>query len=236
MTGRCFLSTTPTGVARLTVDDGRVDTHLTDETVHALAAGSAGSDLVLAGTVDTGVFRSRDRGERWSRSGLAGESIYSLAVAPSDSDRWYAGVRPSGLYRSDDGGETWAECESFRDIRGRRLWRSPASPPFTAYVSALAVSPADPDLLVAGIEYGAVVRSTDGGRTWSTHRRRAIRDCHALVWHATDGDCVYEGGAGVPRRPGAYSIDGGRTWTKPGGGLDRGYGVAVAAHPARPEV
>lgn len=116
------------------------------------------------------------------------------------------------------------------------MWRSPASPPFTAYVQALAVSPADPDLVVAGIEFGAVVRSPNGGNTWSNHRRKAIRDCHSLVWHATDSECVYEAGAGIRRRAGARSTDGGETWRKPGDGLDRGYGWAVAAHPENPDV
>lgn len=102
------------------------------------------------------------------------------------------------------------------------MWRSPASPPFTAYVQALAVSPADPDLVVAGIEFGAVVRSPNGGDTWSNHRRKAIRDCHSLVWHATASECVYEAGAGIRRRAGARSTDGGETWRKPGDGLDRG--------------
>lgn len=234
MVGRSFLSTTGAGIARLT-EGGPIDEHLRKEDVHSLATGPTDVGLVLAGTGGNGVFRSTDRGTTWTSSGLDGETVTSLAVAPGDADRLYAGVRPPAVYRSDDGGATWMECESFRDIRGRRLWRSPASPPFTAYVQALAVSPADPDLVVAGIEFGAVVRSTDGGRRWSNHRRKAIRDCHSLVWHATDGDVVYEAGAGIRRRAGARSTDGGETWRRPGEGLDRGYGWGVAAHPGDPD-
>jgi hypothetical protein len=237
MAGRSFLSTTTSGIARLTeADEWAVHDHLQSEDVYSLATGPIDSDLVLAGTEGNGVFRSVDRGATWESGGLDGEQVMSLAVAPSDPDRLYAGVRPPAVYRSDDGGMTWVECESFQDIRGRRIWRSPASPPFTAYVNALAVSPADPDLVVAGIEFGAVVQSTDGGETWSNHRRKAIRDCHSLVWHSTDERCVYEGGAGVPRRPGARSTDGGKSWMKPGGGLDRGYGVSVAADPGDPDL
>ena len=237
MNGRSFLSSTADRVARLVEGDGwTADEHLQGEDVYSLATGPVGSGLVLAGTEGNGVFRSRDRGATWESSGLDGEHVMAIAVAPGDPDRLYAGVRPPAIYRSDDGGATWTECEAFLDIRGRRIWRSPASPPFTAYVNGLAVSPADPNLVVVGIEFGAVVRSTDGGGTWSNHRRKAIRDCHDLVWHATDENYVYEGGAGVPRRPGAHSTDGGETWRKPGGGLDRGYGVAVAADPGDPNV
>lgn len=201
-----------------------------------MATGPAGSSRLYAGTGGNGVFRSDDRGANWSSCGLDGEVVMSLAIAPGDPERLYAGVRPSAVYRSDDGGNSWRECDSFQDIRGRRVWRSPASAPFTAYVQALAVSPADPDLVVAGIEFGAVVRSTDGGETWSNHRPKAIRDCHSLVWHATNSACVYEAGAGIHRRAGAKSTDGGESGQKPGDGLDRGYGWGVAAHPDDPDV
>lgn len=241
MAGRSFLAVTPNGIARATTvgesdADWVADEHLEGEDVRSIAAGPAGSGIVLAGTGGNGVFRSTDRGETWRRCGLGGEVVTSIAVAPGDVDRVYAGVRPPAVHRSDDGGDSWTECESFQDIRGRRVWRSPASAPFTAYVQALAVSPEDPGLVVAGVEFGAVVRSTDGGATWSNHRRKAIRDCHSLVWHATDSRTVYEGGAGIRSRAGARSTDGGEHWRKPGDGLDRGYGWAVAAHPVDPDV
>ncbi|WP_416840465.1 WD40/YVTN/BNR-like repeat-containing protein [Haloferax sp. DFSO52] len=236
MSERSFLSTTGSGIASVTEGDLTVTRHLRTQPVSSLAAGPPGTGLVLAGTEGNGVFVSTDRGVTWTQRGLADETVMAVAVAPSDPQRLYAGVRPSGVFRSDDGGETWVESESFQKIRGRRMWRSPASPPFTAYVQALAVSPDDPDLVVAGIEFGAVVRSTDGGETWSNHRPKAIRDCHSLVWHPTDAESVYEGGAGIGKRPGARSTDGGETWRKPGGGLDRGYGWSVAAHPANPDI
>lgn len=241
MTGRSFLSTTSNGVARLTRGgsedaDWIVDEHLQDEDVISLIADRARSGCVLAGTNGNGIFWSDDSGVTWESAGLNGEVVTSLAVGPDDPDRLYAGVRPPAIYRSDDGGATWRECDSFQDIRGRRMWRSPASSPFTAYVQALAVSPIDSDTVVAGIEFGAVIRSTDGGKTWSNHRRKAIRDCHSLVWHATDGQSVYEGGAGIRSRAGAQSTDAGEHWRKPGEGLDRGYGWAVAAHPTDPGI
>ncbi|WP_411964419.1 WD40/YVTN/BNR-like repeat-containing protein [Haloferax sp. YSMS24] len=236
MRARSFISTTGTGIARVTEGEPSNTEHLQGHSVSSLATGAAKTGLVLAGTEDSGIFLSSDGGVTWTQSGLADETVMAVAVAPSDPRRFYAGVRPSGVFRSDDGGETWGESESFRQIRGRRMWRSPASPPFTAYVQALAVSPDDPDLVVAGIEFGAVVRSADGGETWSNHRPKAIRDCHSLVWHATEGEFVYEGGAGIGKRPGARSTDGGESWRKPGGGLDRGYGWSVAAHPTKPTI
>jgi hypothetical protein len=101
-------------------------------------------------------------------------------------------------------------------------------------VQAIALSPTDPQMLLVGIEAGAVVRSTDGGHSWTGHRRGALRDCHALTFHATNGDWIYEGGgtgAGV-----SVSRNAGATWIQPWEGLDRHYGWAVAADPVHPEV
>jgi hypothetical protein len=55
-----------------------------------------------------------------------------------------------------------------------------------------------------------------------------------LISHPTDGDRVYEaGGTGAGA---AFSRDAGRTWKQHRAGLDRRYGWACAADPARPEV
>lgn len=96
----------------------------------------------------------------------------------------------------------------------------------------LSVSPTNPKVLVAGIEFGALVRSDDGGRTWTNHRKGALRDCHSLTFHTSNGNWVYEGGGGGA----AISRDGGRTWQQPKAGLARRYGWACAADPERPEI
>jgi hypothetical protein len=101
-------------------------------------------------------------------------------------------------------------------------------------VQGLALSPTDPNVIVAGIELGAVLRSADGGKRWTGHRRGALRDCHSLVAHASNGNWMYEGGgtgAGA-----AVSQDGGNTWRQSKAGLDRHYGWAVAADPAQPNI
>ena len=79
----------------------------------------------------------------------------------------YAGTKPACLYTSQDQGQHWSELTSFRKIFSRRFWFSPAEAPFTAYIQGIALSPLDPKVILAGIEFGAVVRSSDGGLTWS---------------------------------------------------------------------
>jgi hypothetical protein len=119
-------------------------------------------------------------------------------------------------------------------IEWRWLWLSPAEAPFVGYVQAIALSPADPDRIVVAVEAGATVLSSDGGRTWTRHRRGALRDCHTLAFHATNGYWVYEaGGSGGGA---AFSRDDGRTWARPRDGMDRHYGWAATADPGQPLV
>lgn len=211
-----------------------VESILPGEDVRCLAADPRDGKTLYAGTLGHGVFRSVDRGRTWDFAGLPEAAVKSLVVSPHKWDLVYAGTRPAWMFRSADGGRTWDELAGFRRIRNRWMWFSPAESPWKAYVNALAISPTDPERILAGIEFGAVVLSEDGGETWSPHRRGALRDCHSLAFHDSDGDWAYEaggtgGGASVSR-------DGGATWKQTRQGLAVGYGVACAADPERPEI
>lgn len=212
----------------------QVSTHLDGLHPTTLTQDRLQPAVAWAGTDGHGVFLTADCGQTWSPAGLDGMVVKSLCVSPHDSATIYAGLKPAGVYKSTDAGHTWRELNGFRHIPNRWWWFSPAEKPFQAYVMALSVSATDPAVILAGIELGAVVRSEDGGQTWSGHRQGALRDCHALQFHASDGAWAYEaGGTGAGA---AVSRDGGRTWQQPRAGLARHYGVACAADPERPEL
>ncbi len=221
-----YLSTLVPGLARAELLAGgkwAVELVAPRADIRSLAADPHAPGTVFAGTQGDGVLRSDDAGRTFTTAGLPGWIVKSLAVHPSRPGHLYAGTKPPHLFVSEDGGRHWSELEGFQKVR-RFFWFSPAERPFTAYVQAIATSPADPDVLVAGIEAGAVVRSIDSGRTWQGHRPGSLRDCHSL--HAAAGR-FFEGGD----RGAAVSDDGGSTWTRPSG-LRRKYGWAVAADPA----
>ncbi len=233
MPPRTFIATTGSGVARAACDaDGAwvVQHGLAGVDVRCLAADPLHPGTVYAGTDGQGVLRSDDSGQTWRPAGLPDQRIRAIAASPTQPGVVYAGVKPPALFVSHDRGETWQELEAFRRMR-QPWWFTPAEPG-PEYVQAIALSPADPDVILAGVEVGAVLRSEDGGQSWSRHCRGALRDCHMMAFHATDDRWVYEGGGGGA----ALSRDGGRTWSKPRHGLDRFYGWAVGADPARPEV
>ena len=64
-----------------------------------------GKDEVFVGC-DTGVFRSRDYGDKWvlHNQGLSNPLVHSLVL--TKSGEMFAGTG-GGVFRSTDGGETW---------------------------------------------------------------------------------------------------------------------------------
>lgn len=236
MGNRSFLATFDKGISRAQRGrDGEwtVSRSATEHKVTCLAADPGNGAVVYAGTPD-GVLRSGDGGLTWQRSGMEGHEVKSLAVSPHDGDVIYAGTKPALMYVSRDGGQTWAELEGFRRIPNRWWWFSPAERPWTAYVMAITMSPTDPNVVMAGVEFGAVVRSEDGGETWSRHRKGSLRDCHSLKFHATNGNWVYE--AGGTGGGASFSRNGGVTFHKAKHGLAKNYGIVCAADPEKPEI
>lgn len=234
---KVLLSTTGSGIfLAMCKPDGRwiVEQTLAGEEVTCLAADPIQTGSVFIGTRNAGVLHSIDDGRTWATTGLSGQIVKAIATSPLIPGMLFAGTKPACLFRSLDYGLRWEEILPFRRIFSRHFWFSPAEAPFTAYVQGIALSPSDPDVLVVGVEFGAVVRSTDGGKTWQDHRKGALRDCHMITFHSSQGNWVYEaGGTGAGT---AISRDGGDTWVQNRAGLDRHYGWACAADPFNPEV
>jgi photosystem II stability/assembly factor-like uncharacterized protein len=231
-----FLATPGRGITRAHNVNGEwlVKHLLADHAVLCLAADPSDPGVVYAGTRAKGVLRSADRGQSWQPAGLAGQTVKALTISRAARGVVYAGTLPPMVFVSRAGGLNWSEFTAFRRIPSRRWWRSPAEASLTACVQSIALSPVDAQVIVAGIEAGAVVRSADGGESWSDHRPGALRDCHTLIAHpALDGWMYEAGGTGAGA---AFSHDGGQRWTQPRAGLDRHYGWACAADAGRPDV
>ncbi len=154
--------------------------------------------------------------------------VFSVAVGPDGA--LYAGTEPSRLFRSRDRGDTWEELTALQEIPSRPTWSFPPRP-WTSHVRWIAPSPHDPALLLAGIELGGVMRTTDAGATFSDHRPGAQLDCHSLAWHPRAEGRAYETGGGGA----AWSADGGETWEPADAGRDRHYAWALAVDPGDPD-
>jgi len=200
-----------------------------------LAVDQRDGDRVYVGTFDGGVRVTEDGGETWRSSALEDPRVLSLAVSRAHEvdgrSVVYAGTEPSNLYRSEDGGRTWHLLRALRELPSEPRWSFPGRP-WTHHVRTIALHPTDPSLVVVGIELGGVMRSADGGATWTDHNPQAHSDAHRLLTHPFAPDRIYEAaGQGI-----AVSEDRGVTWSRRENGLDRRYAWAAAIDPADPDL
>jgi len=157
-----------------------------------------------------GLWRSSNGGVSWSRitaPGLptSGNGRGAVDVCAGDPSRLYVAFADAstnsmlGVFRTDDGGATWQDVSPPDDYMWGQGW----------YNNAIGVSPADPDLVLAG--GGGLVRSTDGGATWTpTASPHVHADVHAIEW-SNDGANLYvatDGGY-------SHSINGGASYLTP---------------------
>ncbi len=173
-----------------------------------------------------GVFRSEDGGGTWALSGLNGEKLMVVSASPARRDLLWAGVEMSAVWRSDDAGATWLPTAELETLPSSDDWAFPPRPD-THHVRWIACHPTDGDRLWVAIEAGALVRTTDGGRTWLDRVDGGPWDTHELAIHA-DAPEVLRVAAG----DGYFeSTDGGETWGTPMDGLEVGYLRSVAIDP-----
>src|SRR5262245_59264505 len=223
-----------TGTSFFRLDEGpdtwAVVHALPDSGAQCLALDPADADTVYVGLGSGGVRKTTDGGETWEDSGLSEHQVFSVAVSAVDG-AVYVGTEPSALYRGDDAGRTWTELAGLLELPSRPTWSFPPRP-WTSHVRWIAPSPHDADVLLAGIDLGGLMRSTDRGETWQDHRPGPQRDVHSLAWHPRADDRAYEAGGGGA----AWSDDAGNTWHPADDGRDRHYTWSVAVDPDDPEL
>jgi photosystem II stability/assembly factor-like uncharacterized protein len=123
----------------------------------------------------SGVFRSEDGGNTWSRltSGLPEGTWGRPAVAVSpNGNRVYALIddgNKSGLYRSDDGGDAWTLKNSDARLTSR-AW----------YFGNITLDPENSDVFY--VPNVALYRSEDGGQTISIVRGAPGGDDYHQLW------------------------------------------------------
>ena len=189
-----------------------------------IAASPDCPDRAFAGTVESGIQRTTDGGDTWERVSTIDDRVTSLAVSPHDPDVVWAGTEPSAVYRSTDGGEAWRACAPLTDLPSSDDWSYPPRPD-THHVRWIEPDPHERERLYVAVEAGALLRTDDGGETWTDRPEGARRDNHTLATHPDVPGRVYAAaGDGY-----AQSEDGGDTWAHPQTGLDHRYvwGVAV---------
>ena len=190
--------------------------------VTSLAAVGTGGQVLVAGLEDCSrsIARSADGGKTWQlqETRALGENhgvstlwdVLSLASAPSRPQRVYA-IAINNLLRSDNGGVTWTQNGG---ISGQHR-------------AVIAVHPTDQNLLFVAGQSG-LLRSRDGGRTWSAVLSEyPFNDVTTVVFDPGQPQRMLaaSGYGGLTR-----SLDGGATW-QPVPGTDFLPMSAIAVHP-----
>ena len=173
-----------------------VSTNLPGLDIHGFAVSPDNPNQVFAHVVGFGVFGSEDGGSKWTLlSGNAPPSTFNLALG-KNSETLYAAATQVGLWKSQDGGRTWTPVQNVPDSGAvavsyvpaqGRLYVTTLGELAGIYVSdddgqswkplglngtfmAVAVSPLDPNHIVAINDQGDVFASRDGGVSWSDKR------------------------------------------------------------------
>ena len=187
---------------------------------------------LYAGTTRGGVFRSDDAGATWHKKseGLYYQEV-SCMVQHAVTGELYVGTRPASIFKSSDYGESWSNLDGLHTLKEMEHWTFPNAP-FFPHVKAIGVSMRNPKLILGAIEEGWLVRSIDGGTTWSNLRDGPEFDSHA-VYAMPDDEKVLISTSGK----GAYrSEDGGDHFAPANDGLHSRYLAQLAFHPDAPRV
>jgi hypothetical protein len=187
---------------RMSIDKGgtwrEIGASLPRRYCDAVRADNKHDNTVIAGCED-GLWRTSNRGGKWTRSGASGLQVMRLEQSPHEPCLWMAGTQQGGLYVSDDCGLTF---ESRGNIGvGRNLYD-------------IAFDPTTPNrVAVAGWGIGVAV-SEDSGRTWTTRGRSLPNsDVWSIVFDPSKSGRLF---ASVHEEAVYVSEDAGATWKHDG--------------------
>lgn len=168
-------------------------------------------NTMWVGSVSGGIWKTTDGGASWQiqTDFLTNMAVASMVIDPTNPNILYAGTgekvssynvfnRGNGIFKTTDGGTTWTQLANTAD--NTEFW----------YVSRLAISPADHNILLAATYYG-IYRSLNGGVDWTQETDfGGCCDGMDVDFNPSDGTKAV---AGTLQGGAWYSTNSGDTWT-----------------------
>ena len=152
--------------------------HFTGGRTRALGIDVLDENVIIAGGVSGGLWRSTDGGATWQKT-TRPDQLPSVSCLAQDTRQgkeniWYAGtgeiignsadIHGDGIYKTTDGGKSWLLLENTKtdrpgtwDNKFEYVWR----------VVVDHTAPVDQDIVYAATALGGIYRSTDGGEEWA---------------------------------------------------------------------
>lgn len=227
--------------------------------VYCLAIDPHDSDIIYAGTYGDGVVKSTDGGATWAEqeNELFDQRVISLVIDPRTTTTLYAGTYGAGIYRSADGGLSWQASNSglnnlhiaklaivpdhpeqlfavstflYRSEDGGWHWQLVDLPTGT-FPTNVVVDPSASHIVYL-LTYTGVLRSVDGGYTWTVLPFGVSGDDSVNVWDLMIGPealgSIY---IATSEWGMVKSTDGGATWSTANEGMTDVVVPALAADP-----
>lgn len=186
--------------------------------VRALAIDPKNPNVLYAGGIAGGVWKSEDAGASWRplTETLSNVGVSSIAIDPRDHNVIYVGTGEQlanrtdfepfsgvGIMKTTDGGATW-----------RILPQTIGVPEFNV-VGDIVISAADSNVIYAGVS-GGVARSIDAGKSWKIVLRGALPSgCSDLALRTDGSPDILLASCSADSPDGVYlSEDGGDSWKK----------------------
>jgi len=208
---------------------------LPDSSCRAVAVSPQDSNTVFAGT-DSTLFRSSNGGQNWTKAqtGLYSPRVDAIVFHTARPGWVYAGLGMGGMLRSTDYGQTWVKIEGaiesqpilsilsvpssqvlYATSANNAIWKSTDNGvnwgKIASEIAYSLISPANNPNDVYGCGWGGkVIRTTDGGQTWTPLNIPTTLTVFALAAHPSNPAVLYAAAEDSVYR----TTDGGLKWTK----------------------
>ncbi|MFN0082481.1 MAG: T9SS type A sorting domain-containing protein [Ferruginibacter sp.] len=163
------------------------------------------NQVIIAGGVSGGIYKSIDNGATWVRKSSTGEHFSCTSLAQDtrvgNMDTWYYTVGEAsgnsasetgalyggnGVYKSTDNGETWSRLVNSNTTALESFSTS------ADFISKLVVNPTNGDVYIACVS--AIRRSTDGGVSWGNVLNGTLSGTNQLTEIAVTSTGVFYAG------------------------------------------
>jgi photosystem II stability/assembly factor-like uncharacterized protein len=190
------------------------------DSLKALSADPANSEVIYAAGIVHGIFRSENGGESWRWMSKSIPELSAVSVLAGENQSYVLAGTADGLYLTNDEGENWQKIELFNGTR----------------INHLISDPSNNQIIYVAAGTSGVYKSEDGGTSWqqvsSGLRTGSIPFTSVAVdpsnsstlFVTTDNDFVYK------------SVNGAASWQQVRLGLTSRRFSSIAISPVNPEI